>query len=107
MATPRRRRAQLPHARTSRWISASRKRKAAAGTDPELADLWKSISARRAKNICLFAEELLASGELGEELTVERVVDVIRSINSPEYYLPFVIERGWSEDDFSNWLFQA
>ena len=68
----------------------------AAPLDPELAALWKSISERRAKNMRLLSADLAATGCLRPHLTVVKVADIIWSMNSPEFYLLMVEERGWS-----------
>lgn len=79
----------------------------AATVDPELAALWKSISERRAKNMRLFASDLAGTGRLRPDLTVAKVADIIWSMNSPEFYLLMVEDRGWSPQSFEGWLADA
>lgn len=81
--------------------------KAAAHAEPELGTLWKSISTRRAGNVRLFARDLLATGEMRADLTLDQVADIIWSMNGPEYYTLLVMERGWSDRDFTRWLYGA
>jgi AcrR family transcriptional regulator len=76
----------------------------AAPLDPELAALWKTISERRAKNMRLFAADLAATGRLQPRLSVTKVADIVWSMNSPEFYLLLVEERGWSSEEFESWL---
>lgn len=80
---------------------------AAAPAHPELAALWREISERRAANMRLFAAELAATGQLRGDLTVEEVADIVWTMNSSEYYLLLVIERGWDLDRFERWLAEA
>lgn len=79
----------------------------AAPLDPELAALWKNISERRAKNMRLFAADLAATGRLRPHLSVAKTADVIWTMNSPEFYLLLVEERGWSPQEFEDWLVDA
>jgi AcrR family transcriptional regulator len=79
----------------------------AAPLDPELNALWQEISQRRARNMRLFAKDLAATGRLRRDLSVERAADVIWSMNSPEFYLLLVQDRGWSSQEFEQWLSDA
>ncbi len=80
---------------------------AAAAIEPELAELWQEISRRRAMNMQLLAKELKATGRLHPALSVRMVADIIWSMNSPEFYLLLVEQRGWSPEAFAQWLAQA
>jgi AcrR family transcriptional regulator len=79
----------------------------AAPLDPQLAALWKNISERRAKNMRLFAADLAATGRLRSNLSVAKAADIIWTMNSPEFYLLLVEQRGWSSQEFENWLADA
>jgi AcrR family transcriptional regulator len=79
----------------------------AAPLDPELAALWQSISQRRAKNMRLFAADLAATGRLRPHLPLAKAADIIWSMNSPEFYLLLVEQRGWSPQEFEDWLADA
>ena len=41
------------------------------------------------------------------ELTEAMVADVLWSMNSPEFYLLLVAQRGWSPAEFGRWLADA
>jgi AcrR family transcriptional regulator len=79
----------------------------AAPLDPELSALWQSISQRRAMNMRMFAADLIATGRLRQYLSVAKAADIIWSMNSPEFYLLLVEERGWSPKEFEHWLVDA
>jgi AcrR family transcriptional regulator len=79
----------------------------AAPLDPELDALWQSISQRRAENMRLLAKDLAATGGLRPGLSIAKAADIIWSMNSPEFYLLLVEQRGWSAKDFEEWLGQA
>ena len=79
----------------------------AAAGDAELRALWQEISERRAANMRLLAAELAATKTLRPELTVEEAADVLWSMNSPEFYLLLVGQRGWDPDRYRQWLADA
>jgi AcrR family transcriptional regulator len=76
----------------------------AAPLDPELDALWQNISSRRAQNMQLLAKDLEATGSLRPELSIAKAADIIWSMNSPEFYLLLVEQRGWRARDFEQWL---
>jgi AcrR family transcriptional regulator len=76
----------------------------AAAQNPELARIQGDIAARRAKNMRLLAQDLIATGDLRPDLDVDQVADVIWSMNSAEFYHLLVDERGWSSKRFEQWL---
>lgn len=79
----------------------------AATTDPECAGLWSEIADRRAVNMRRFAADLRSTGELRGDLSDDQVADVIWSMNAAEYWDLLVRERGWSPDQFRDWLIDA
>jgi AcrR family transcriptional regulator len=80
---------------------------AATTQDADLNALWQEISQRRAANMRLLARDLAATGRLRRDLSIAKVSDIIWSLNSPEFYLLLVEERGWSAEDFEHWLADA
>jgi AcrR family transcriptional regulator len=80
---------------------------AAASLDEELDRLWHEINERRARNMRALADNLAASGEFRTDLTRDQIADIIWTMNSAEYYALLVIERGWTTDQFSQWLADA
>ncbi|MGH8962880.1 MAG: TetR/AcrR family transcriptional regulator [Jatrophihabitantaceae bacterium] len=79
----------------------------AALTEPECAELWNSISERRAANMRLFAADLRRTGELREDLSDDEVADVVWSMNASEYWVLLVVHRGWAPARFGGWLSDA
>jgi len=79
----------------------------AAPFDPELDALWQGIAGRRAKNMRLLVKDLAATGRLRPDLSVNKAADIIWSMNSPEFYLLLVEQRGWSPNEFERWLTDA
>lgn len=80
---------------------------AAAVAEPELGAIWREISERRARNMRLFAAELIKTGEVREDLAADRVADVIWATNGPELYSLLVLQRGWSPAELVSWLADA
>lgn len=81
--------------------------KAAAPMEPELEKLWREISRRRAANMRLLVENLATTGRLREGLSLDVAADIVWSMNSPEFYLLLVKQRGWSLEAFQSWLEDA
>jgi AcrR family transcriptional regulator len=79
----------------------------AAARHPELAAMWREIAERRARNMRLFASNLVATGTTRAELTVERIADIVWGLAAPEVYLLFVEQRRWSPADFESFLREA
>jgi AcrR family transcriptional regulator len=79
----------------------------AAATDADCAALWGEIAKRRATNMRAFAAELRSTGEVREDLTDDQVADIIWSMNAAEYWDLLVRERGWTPEQFRDWLADA
>ena len=79
----------------------------AASLDSELEALWQTISQRRADNMRLLAKDLAATGRLRSGLSESKAADIIWSMNSPEFYLLLVEQRGWSLEEYERWLGDA
>jgi AcrR family transcriptional regulator len=79
----------------------------AAPAQAEIGELWAQIASRRAGNMQLFVADLLATGELRPDISVEEAADVIWALNSSEFYLLLVKERGWTPERYEQWLADA
>jgi AcrR family transcriptional regulator len=79
----------------------------AASLDSELEGVWQGISQRRADNMRLLAKDLAATGRLRSGLSESKAADIIWSMNSPEFYLLLVEQRGWSLEEYERWLGDA
>ncbi|MDT4946876.1 MAG: hypothetical protein QOH14_3609 [Pseudonocardiales bacterium] len=79
----------------------------AATTDSDCAALWTAIAARRAANMRTFAADLRSTSELRDDLSDDQVADIIWSMNAAEYWDLLVRERGWTPDQFTDWLTDA
>ncbi len=81
--------------------------RAAASANPELAQLRREISERRARNMRDLAADLATTGELRVDVDGDEIADVIWAMNSSEYYALLVLERGWTPERFERWLLDA
>ena len=52
-------------------------------------------------------EGFAATGRLRRDLSISKVADIVWSLNSPEFYLLLIEERGWTAEDFEHWLADA
>jgi len=76
----------------------------AAAQVPELARIRDDIARRRAENMRRLAKDLIETGDLRADLTVDEIADVVWTMNSAEFHHLLVRERGWSPAAFERWL---
>lgn len=79
----------------------------AASADGELAALWMAIGERRARNMRLLAGDLIATGKVRAEVSLDEMADVIWATNGTEFYLLLVEARGWEPERYERWLADA
>ncbi len=80
----------------------------AAGADPELAALWKSLSVdQRMRGQRVVAQLLHERGWLAPGMTVETAADIIWTLIDGRLYESLVMTRGWSQTRFTHWLFET
>ncbi len=74
----------------------------AAATAPELTELWREISERRAANMRRFAADLAAVATLRTDL--DEAADIVWATNAPELYGLLVGQRGWTPERYERFL---
>ena len=74
----------------------------AAPVDPEIQAMWDEFMHDFYENQRLVIERFAADGVL--EVDVDRATDILWTINHPAVYHLLVAERGWSDDDYRQWL---
>ncbi|MEU7995102.1 TetR/AcrR family transcriptional regulator [Micromonospora sp. NPDC049060] len=77
--------------------------RAAGGQDPSLAGLWQQDSDPRLEVQTAAARSLLAKPGARAQLSVEDAADVLFGLLSPELYLLFVRDRGWTPERWQQW----
>ena len=78
-----------------------------ARTDSDLKAFAGELSSRRVGHMRAFVADLAAKGGLRADLSPEMAADVIWVMNSPEFYVLCVRDRGWSPETFEAWLADA
>ena len=76
----------------------------AATTDNESQQVWREISDRRARNMRDLVRDLGPHGTLRVDVTVNEAADVIWATASPELFILFTQERGWTHQTYEQWL---
>jgi AcrR family transcriptional regulator len=78
--------------------------RAAAKTEPEIADLLERILQERWQNLGTFVQHVAANGSLREGLLMPQAVDTVWAITSPEVFTLLTVDRGWSKEQYIDWL---
>ena len=76
----------------------------AAGADASAAEIRREFSDRRARNMREFVHDVASVGGLRAGLDIETAADTVWATNSPEIYLMLTVERGWTTQQFTDWL---
>ena len=79
----------------------------ASALDPEVARVWSEIEAQRYAGQARMAGLLASRGALREGLGVETASDLIWTLTSLAVHDLFVVERGWSSEQYERWLTDA
>lgn len=79
----------------------------AASADPEIAGLWRSIEAKLLDVQRAIVEQLHASGSLATSLDVTRATDILWTLNHPTVWQLLVPGRGWTGEEYEQWLGDA
>ena len=75
----------------------------AAGADPEMAALWEAIQQQRLADFVAFTQLLAGKQALRQDLAIEHAADILFCLASPEVYLSFTVQRGWTPDQWEQW----
>ncbi len=79
----------------------------AASADIELAALWKRIQTEFYENQRAIVERLRANNALRPGLEVDHGADILWALNHPDLYRLLVGDRGWTPDQYEEWLGDA
>jgi AcrR family transcriptional regulator len=74
----------------------------AAGTEPAAAEMLAEIGRQRLAGMTVMAHEAAATGQLA--VTEEECRDVVWAYTDGTMWHHLVIERGWSDERFAEWL---
>ncbi len=76
----------------------------ASATDPELAALWNEMETWRLGGQARFVGMLAERGRLRRGLSVDAARDVVWTLCSLQVYDLLVVARGWSPEQYKEWL---
>jgi AcrR family transcriptional regulator len=79
----------------------------AAAADPEMAELWRANADQRRTVYSQLAAALVAKGGLASRLSITQAVDVVFALVSPELYYLLVLERGWSPQQWEDFVMSS
>lgn len=80
---------------------------AAAAADDGARQLWEQAQAQRLYGARAFVDHLAANAGLRSGLTPARAADIAWLHSDPAMYRRLVIERGWTAQQFHEWLFRT
>ncbi len=76
----------------------------AAGTSPEVTELWNTVQGNRRAGARMVVRHLQSLGPLGPGLGARRATDLLWIFNDPAHYNALVLDCGWPESVFTDWL---
>jgi AcrR family transcriptional regulator len=79
----------------------------AAAMDPEVATLWDYEEDPRYVVQATAAASLMAKAGARTDVSAEHAADVLFGLLSPELYLVFVRDRGWSAEQWERWAYDT
>ncbi len=80
---------------------------AAGAQDPSLASLWQQDKDPRLEVHTAAARSLIAKPGARADLTVEHAADLLYGLLSPQLYLLFIRDRGWTPDRWEQWVYDT
>ncbi|MEU7613955.1 TetR/AcrR family transcriptional regulator [Micromonospora sp. NPDC049204] len=81
--------------------------RAAGAQDPSLAGMWQQDTDPRLEVQTAAARSLIAKPGATADLTVEHAADLLYGLLSPELYLLFIRDRGWTPDRWEQWVYDT
>ena len=78
--------------------------RSATASDSNAAELQRRDAKRRGDGQRVYIDMLLANGPLREGLTADNAAATYSALSNPSTYALLVGERGWTPDDFEQWL---
>jgi AcrR family transcriptional regulator len=76
----------------------------ATAADPEIVALWPQDADPRHTVLSTAARALMAKPGARADVTAERAADLMSGLLSPELFLLFVRDRGWSPAEWEEWV---
>jgi AcrR family transcriptional regulator len=81
--------------------------RAAGAQEPTLAGLWQQDTDPRLEVQTTAARSLTAKPGATPGMTTERAADLLYALLSPELYLLFIRDRGWTPQRWEQWVYET
>lgn len=78
--------------------------RSAAKTEPEIDDLLSHVLKERRQNMGIVIQHVTANGPLRAGLSQDQAADTLWSLTSPEIFRLLTVDRGWSKQQYIDWL---
>jgi AcrR family transcriptional regulator len=75
-----------------------------AAADPEVAQVLAKNRGDRAAGHRILAEALATRKRYDHDLPVQRAADLLYALGTEDAYLVFVVDRGWTPDEWERWV---
>lgn len=79
----------------------------AAKTEPDIANLLQKLLGERMHNMEVFVQSLSKHDPLREGLAEAQAAEIVWTLTSPEVFRLLIVDRGWSSEQYSQWLADA
>jgi AcrR family transcriptional regulator len=76
----------------------------AAKTEPDISEMLQHILENRVHGMREFITYLIANGPLQENITPDEAAETVWAISSAEVFSLLTIDRGWSSEQYEQWL---
>ncbi|MDQ4027832.1 MAG: TetR/AcrR family transcriptional regulator [Actinomycetota bacterium] len=81
--------------------------RAAAASDPGVAEIWDEMAEERLIGMTQFARHLHEGGHLRAGVSVEEARDILWTYNSAELFDLLVLQRDWPPEKYGRWIAEA
>jgi AcrR family transcriptional regulator len=76
----------------------------AAKHEPEFDRIVKKLNKQRLENMTFAARQFASNGPFRDEISFEYASDIVWTLTSGEVFLLLTRERGWSKEQYAEWL---
>jgi AcrR family transcriptional regulator len=81
--------------------------RSAAALDPSIASMWQQDTDPRFEVQAVAAKSLVTKPDARTDVSAEEATDVLFGLLSPELYLVFVRDRGWTPERWEQWAYDT
>jgi hypothetical protein len=81
--------------------------RAAAKTEPDIGKMLRSMLDSRLQGMMVFVEALASNRSLRDGIAPKQAAETVWMLTSAEMYNLAIMDRGWSEEKYRQWLADA